>query len=65
MSYTKALRKRVKTMSEADKECLLFALRKQAATEKNLMILSSIKERIEILCAHLPKETVERSAAYA
>ena len=55
MSYTKALRKKLPTMAQADKECLQFALDAQLQAEKNPMIRSSIIERLRMLNLNLGK----------
>lgn len=49
MSATKALRKRLKTMTTEQKANLLEALRKELALCKNPMIRSSIQQRISMI----------------
>ena len=53
MSYTKELRKRLPKMSQADKECLQFALDKQLDHERNPMMRASLQERLRMLKATL------------
>ena len=55
MSYTKELKKRLPKMTQADKECLQFALDKKLDRESNPMIRSSLKERIAMLNRSLGK----------
>ena len=55
MSYTKELKKRLEKMTQADKECLQFALDVQLQAEKNPMMRSSIMERLRMLNLNLGK----------
>ena len=49
MSYTKALKKRIPTMSIGERQALVACLRLQFEDEKNVMIKSSLRQQIRML----------------
>lgn len=49
MSYTKALKKRIPTMSISERQALVACLRLQFDAEKNAMIKSSLRQQIRML----------------